>query len=65
MFNRFTERAQKVILFAQENARDLKHGYVGTEHILLGLLTIEEKESNLFLGEEGIKKDDVKKMIIQ
>ncbi len=65
MFNRFTERAQKVILYAQDNARDLKHGYVGTEHILLGLLTIEEKESNLFLSEEGIKKDDVKKIIIQ
>ncbi|WP_276575926.1 ATP-dependent Clp protease ATP-binding subunit [Oceanirhabdus seepicola] len=65
MFNRFTERAQKVILYAQDNARDLKHGYVGTEHILLGLLTIEEEESNLFLSEEGIKKDDVKKLIIQ
>ncbi|WBW97966.1 ATP-dependent Clp protease ATP-binding subunit [Oceanirhabdus sp. W0125-5] len=65
MFNRFTERAQKVILYAQENARELKHGYVGTEHILLGLLTIEEKGSNLFLNEEGIKKDDVKKLIVQ
>ena len=55
MFNRFTERAQKVILYAQDNARDLKHGYVGTEHILLGLLTIEEEESNPYRREEGRK----------
>ncbi len=38
MFGRFTERAQKAILLAQEEAKDLRHNYVGTEHILLGLL---------------------------
>lgn len=38
MFGRFTERAQKVLLLAQEEARRLNFNYVGTEHILLGLI---------------------------
>ncbi|MDK2824439.1 MAG: ATP-dependent Clp protease ATP-binding subunit ClpC [Clostridia bacterium] len=38
MFERFTERAQKVLYFAQEEAKNLKHPAIGTEHILLGLL---------------------------
>jgi len=37
MFGRFTERAQKVVVLAQEEARRLGHNVVGTEHILLGL----------------------------
>ncbi|MDI6641107.1 MAG: ATP-dependent Clp protease ATP-binding subunit [Elusimicrobiota bacterium] len=40
--NRFTERAQKVIVIAQEEARRLNHDYVGTEHILIGLAVIGE-----------------------
>jgi len=42
MFGRFTQRGQRVIVFAQVEARTLKHGYIGTEHILLGLLREEE-----------------------
>ena len=38
MFERFTERARQVVVLAQEEARHLGHNYVGTEHILLGLL---------------------------
>ncbi|MCK4860137.1 MAG: AAA family ATPase, partial [Candidatus Omnitrophica bacterium] len=38
MFNRFTERARKVILLAKEEAKRLNHDYIGTEHILLGLV---------------------------
>jgi ATP-dependent Clp protease ATP-binding subunit ClpA len=38
MFERFTDRARRVVALAQEEARMLDHGYVGTEHILLGLL---------------------------
>ena len=38
MFERFTERARQVVVLAQKEARTLKHGYVGTEHVLLGLL---------------------------
>src|SRR5690242_19376347 len=42
MFERFTERARQVVVLAQEEARTLKHTYIGTEHILLGLLREEE-----------------------
>jgi ATP-dependent Clp protease ATP-binding subunit ClpC len=38
MFERFTDRARRVVVLAQEEARDLGHNYIGTEHILLGLL---------------------------
>jgi len=42
VFERFTERARQVVVLAQDEARALKHNYVGTEHILLGLLREEE-----------------------
>jgi ATP-dependent Clp protease ATP-binding subunit ClpC len=38
LFERFTERARQVVVLAQEEARALKHNYIGTEHILLGLV---------------------------
>jgi ATP-dependent Clp protease ATP-binding subunit ClpC len=38
MFERFTDRARRVVVLAQEEARMLNHNYIGTEHILLGLL---------------------------
>jgi ATP-dependent Clp protease ATP-binding subunit ClpC len=37
VFERFTERARQVVVLAQEEARTLKHNYIGTEHLLLGL----------------------------
>ena len=38
MFERFTDRARRVVVLAQEEARMLEHGYIGTEHLLLGLI---------------------------
>ncbi|MCL2796106.1 MAG: hypothetical protein FWD85_12470, partial [Microbacteriaceae bacterium] len=38
MFERFTDRARRVVVLAQEEAKMLNHNYIGTEHILLGLL---------------------------
>jgi ATP-dependent Clp protease ATP-binding subunit ClpC len=42
VFERFTERARQVVVLAQDEARALRHNYIGTEHILLGLLREEE-----------------------
>ena len=42
MFERFTNRARRVLVLAQEEARLLNHSFIGTEHILLGL--IHERE---------------------
>jgi ATP-dependent Clp protease ATP-binding subunit ClpA len=39
MFERFTDRARRVVVLAQEEARGLNHGYIGTEHLLLGLIS--------------------------
>ena len=38
IFGRFTERAQVVLVEAQQESQNFKHGYIGTEHILLGIL---------------------------
>jgi len=38
VFERFTDRAQRVVVLAQEEARTLNHNYIGTEHLLLGLV---------------------------
>ncbi|WP_027626555.1 ATP-dependent Clp protease ATP-binding subunit [Clostridium lundense] len=62
MFGRFTERAQKVLLYAQQEAQDLQHGYVGTEHILLGILKEEGIAKNL-LNNMSITMEDVKNLI--
>ena len=42
MFERFTERARQVVVLAQDESRSFRHNYIGTEHILLGLLREEE-----------------------
>jgi len=42
VFERFTERAREVVVLAQEEARRLRHTYIGTEHLLLGLLREDE-----------------------
>jgi hypothetical protein len=42
MFERFTDRARRVVVLAQEEARMLNHNYIGTEHILLGLIDEDE-----------------------
>jgi hypothetical protein len=42
VFERFTERARQVVVYAQEEARTLRHDYIGTEHIVLGLLREQE-----------------------
>jgi ATP-dependent Clp protease ATP-binding subunit ClpC len=44
-FEKFSERARRVLTIAQEEARNLNHSYIGTEHILLGLVREEEGES--------------------
>jgi ATP-dependent Clp protease ATP-binding subunit ClpC len=46
MFERFTDRGRRVVVLAQEEARTLNHNYIGTEHILLGL--IHEGVSGVF-----------------
>lgn len=64
MFGRFTERAQKVILFAQEEAKQLRHNYVGTEHLLLGLIKEGEGIAAKVLTNLGVDLDKVRQQVI-
>ena len=54
MFDRFTSPARQVIVFAQDEARELKQDYIGTEHLLLGLLREEEGLAARTLPEVGV-----------
>ena len=65
MFGRFTERAQKAILLAQEEAKGLKHNYVGTEHLLLGLVAEAQGVAALALKESGVNIDNSRKEVIK
>jgi ATP-dependent Clp protease ATP-binding subunit ClpC len=54
VFERFTERARQVVVFAQDDARSLTHNYIGTEHLLLGLLRSEEGFAARLLATFGV-----------
>ncbi len=54
MFTRFTSRARAVVVLAQEEARRLRHGHLGTEHLLLGLLAEGEGIGARALAQAGI-----------
>jgi ATP-dependent Clp protease ATP-binding subunit ClpC len=60
VFERFTERARQVVVLAQDEARELKHNYIGTEHILLGLLREEEGLAARVLAQLGVELDWVR-----
>ena len=64
MFERFTDRARRVIVLAQEEARELNHNYMGTEHILLGLIKEGEGVAAKALESMGINLDDVRREVI-
>src|SRR5881394_3740067 len=59
MFERFTDRARRVVVLAQEEARMLNHNYIGTEHILLGLIHEGEGVAAKALESLGISLEGV------
>jgi len=65
MFERFTERARQVVVLAQEEARSLKHNYIGTEHLLLGLLREEEGIAAQVLVTLDVNLDEVRMQVAQ
>ena len=65
MSERFTERARQVVVLAQEEARILKHNYIGTEHILLGLLREKEGRAARVLGSLDITAERVRAQVVQ
>ena len=65
MFERFTERARQVVVLAQDEARALKHNYIGTEHLLLGLLREEEGLGARVLDLLGVTLEEVRGQVEQ
>ena len=65
MFERFTERARQVVVLAQDEARALKHNYIGTEHILLGLLREEEGLAARVLESLDITVERVRSQVVR
>ncbi|MEY3076730.1 MAG: hypothetical protein RLZZ131_856, partial [Actinomycetota bacterium] len=63
MFERFTDRARRVVVLAQEEARMLNHNYIGTEHILLGLIKEGEGVAAKGLEALGISLDGVRTQV--
>src|ERR671919_287543 len=65
MFERFTDRARRVVVLAQEEARLLNHNYIGTEHILLGLIREGEGVAAQVLVKLGADLSRVRQQVIQ
>ena len=63
MFERFTDPARRVVVFAQEEARFLNHNHIGTEHILLGLIREGNGVGARALESLGISLDDVRRQV--
>src|SRR6266516_2518805 len=63
MFERFTDRARRVVVLAQEEARMLNHNYIGTEHILLGLIHEGEGVAAKALESLGIMLESVRQQV--
>lgn len=59
MFKRYTEKAKRAIMIAQEEAINLNHDYIGTEHILIGLIKEEEGVASQVLRQLGVNIDKV------
>jgi len=65
MAGKFTEKARQAIQAAQESAKRLGHAYVGTEHILLGLLSVENSVASKALEAQGIYANDIENKITE
>ncbi|MBM3254161.1 MAG: NDP-hexose 4-ketoreductase, partial [Candidatus Omnitrophica bacterium] len=63
MFDRFTERARKVVMLAKEETRKFNHDYIGTEHILLGLLREGEGVAAAVLQSLGLNLDMIRQEV--
>ena len=65
MFERFTDRARRVVVLAQEEARNLEHNYIGTEHILLGLIREGEGVAAKALEMANITLEGVREQVVE
>jgi ATP-dependent Clp protease ATP-binding subunit ClpC len=65
MFEKFTDRARRVVVHALEESRTLNHSYIGTEHVLLGLIREGEGVAAQVFSRLGVDLDRVREQVIQ
>ena len=65
MFERFTDRARRVIVLAQMESRRLEHSYIGTEHLLLGLIAEEDGVAARVLADLGIDLETTRQRVFE
>jgi ATP-dependent Clp protease ATP-binding subunit ClpC len=65
VFERFTERARQVVVLAQAEARSLRHNYIGTEHVLLGLLRQPDGVAAVVLASLDIRLERVPGQVVR
>ena len=65
MFERFTQHARQVVVWAQEEARGLRHNYIGTEHILIGLLREDQGVAGRVLESSGVTVERVRAQVMR
>lgn len=65
MFERFTDRARRVVVLAQQEALGLNHNYIGSEHLLLGLIVEGEGVAASVLTSSGLTADGVRRQVVE
>ncbi|WP_305883082.1 Clp protease N-terminal domain-containing protein [Conexibacter sp. S30A1] len=65
MFERFTEPARQVVVMAQTQARELGHSYIGTEHLLLGLLGVSDGAAARTLEAQGLSLEHARASVVE
>jgi ATP-dependent Clp protease ATP-binding subunit ClpC len=65
MFERFTDRARRVVVLSQEEARRLRHNYIGTEHVVLGLLGVPEGLAARALQSLGMSLEATRDQVVE
>jgi ATP-dependent Clp protease ATP-binding subunit ClpC len=65
MFERFTDSARRVVVKSQDEAKDLNHGYIGTEHLLLGILLEDDQPAAQALQSLGISFESARLAIVE
>ncbi len=63
MFERFTDRARRVVVGAQEEARTRGHSFIGPEHVLLGLISVDHGVAARVLAELGASLDGAREQV--
>lgn len=63
MFEKFTDEARRVVVFAQEESRQLHHNYIGTEHLLLGILRVDDGVAAAILADARVTLPDARQRV--